>query len=708
MRCTHPVLHLLALIVSAAAPARAAIMTTGDVDPTHPGTDPWTISAELWVGNSSVGDLTASAGSSVSNTFGRIGRQAGAVGTVTVTGSGSTWTNSQALSVGDSGEGTLSIEEGGSIASASGRLGNNAASTGTATIDGSESEWSNGGGLAVGFAGSGEMTIANGGNVTNADGTIGFDSNSVGTATVTGSGSTWSNGLSLVVGLLGTGTLSITDGGSVENTAGTLGFNEDATGSATISGESSAWTNSNDLVVGNSGTGELTIKSGGTVSSVRGFVGRFAGSAGNVEVTGAGSNWTMSDELTVAVLVDEFASGKLMIADGGNVTNTSAVIGGSSSPLQPSPEARVTVTGVGSSWNMTGGLTMNESGTLTVESAGTVNTTDDLSMSGQLTISAGGSVFSDNGALLPSSSATVTGSGSAWTIDKGLSIAGSALPVFPSSAILGIQGGGAVSVREEITLFENGILGLDGGTLTASTVSFQGGEFTFLSGTLHVEQFDGGLLNQGGTLAPGRSAGSTTISVGYQQEVNATLQIEIGGTTAATQHDFVEISGSALLDGTLELALLDGFVPGPADEFVVFDSNSLSGTFTNIANGQRLETADGLGSFLVHYGPMTVFDPNQIVLTDFLSSLTADFDNDGDVDGQDFLVWQRGESPNPSSISDLELWQRQYGDGSLTATAFVAPEPICVWLVIFSLVVSLATSRLGFLELTKNGQVTRL
>lgn len=59
-------------------------------------------------------------------------------------------------------------------------------------------------------------------------------------------------------------------------------------------------------------------------------------------------------------------------------------------------------------------------------------------------------------------------------------------------------------------------------------------------------------------------------------------------------------------------------------------------------------------------------------------SLTAvvsgDFDNDGDVDGRDFLVWQRGESPNPLSASDLALWQSSYGAGGLAAVSAV-PEP---------------------------------
>lgn len=55
--------------------------------------------------------------------------------------------------------------------------------------------------------------------------------------------------------------------------------------------------------------------------------------------------------------------------------------------------------------------------------------------------------------------------------------------------------------------------------------------------------------------------------------------------------------------------------------------------------------------------------------------LTGDFDNDGDVDGRDFLVWQR----NPS-VGSLNDWRNNYGTGSLTA-AVAVPEPGTVLLV---------------------------
>ena len=56
------------------------------------------------------------------------------------------------------------------------------------------------------------------------------------------------------------------------------------------------------------------------------------------------------------------------------------------------------------------------------------------------------------------------------------------------------------------------------------------------------------------------------------------------------------------------------------------------------------------------------------------ATLAGDFDGDGDVDGRDFLEWQRGNSPNPLSAGDLAAWQAAYGMGGLTAAVSI-PEP---------------------------------
>jgi hypothetical protein len=63
------------------------------------------------------------------------------------------------------------------------------------------------------------------------------------------------------------------------------------------------------------------------------------------------------------------------------------------------------------------------------------------------------------------------------------------------------------------------------------------------------------------------------------------------------------------------------------------------------------------------------------------TSVTGDFDGDGDVDGRDFLAWQRGSSPTPLSASDLADWQANFGTGALAATTAV-PEPSCLALLL--------------------------
>jgi GH25 family lysozyme M1 (1,4-beta-N-acetylmuramidase) len=84
---------------------------------------------------------------------------------------------------------------------------------------------------------------------------------------------------------------------------------------------------------------------------------------------------------------------------------------------------------------------------------------------------------------------------------------------------------------------------------------------------------------------------------------------------------------------------------------------------------------------------------------------SADFDNDGDVDGRDFLLWQRGHGITSGATKaqgdanyngavtalDLQVWQNTYGAGVLTATMTV-PEPTA-FLLIASYSASLLTFR---------------
>ncbi len=69
----------------------------------------------------------------------------------------------------------------------------------------------------------------------------------------------------------------------------------------------------------------------------------------------------------------------------------------------------------------------------------------------------------------------------------------------------------------------------------------------------------------------------------------------------------------------------------------------------------------------------------------------GDFDGDGDVDGRDFLLWQRGGSPSSFSAGDLALWRNEYGGTLVGVTA--VPEPGTLGLVVAATCVGLRRLR---------------
>lgn len=76
--------------------------------------------------------------------------------------------------------------------------------------------------------------------------------------------------------------------------------------------------------------------------------------------------------------------------------------------------------------------------------------------------------------------------------------------------------------------------------------------------------------------------------------------------------------------------------------------------------------------------------------------IPGDFDYDGDVDGRDFLAWQRGASPRGTlggPISDLDLaeWQNAYNGGNVSGLQ--VPEPGSIVLLAFTLMGMLAGRR---------------
>ena len=55
------------------------------------------------------------------------------------------------------------------------------------------------------------------------------------------------------------------------------------------------------------------------------------------------------------------------------------------------------------------------------------------------------------------------------------------------------------------------------------------------------------------------------------------LEIEVGGLTPGTQHDQLQVSGTAMLAGRLDVPIINGFVPQPGNQIVFLDAGVLTG-----------------------------------------------------------------------------------------------------------------------------------
>ena len=178
-----------------------------------------------------------------------------------------------------------------------------------------------------------------------------------------------------------------------------------------------------------------------------------------------------------------------------------------------------------------------------------------------------------------------------------------------------------------------------------------------------------------GTIAPGNSGiGALDFIDSLILADTSILLIELGGV-AAGEFDAIQVGDAALLDGmlTVELTDLGGgvFTPqqGDAFEFLVAQT-SISGFFDSFS----LPTLD-LG---------LAWETNVVGTSAFLEVVavaSADANNDGTINGADFLAHQR------DSTELIPQWQSSYGGGP--APVSVVPEPTAAWLALAALAIGI-------------------
>jgi hypothetical protein len=179
-----------------------------------------------------------------------------------------------------------------------------------------------------------------------------------------------------------------------------------------------------------------------------------------------------------------------------------------------------------------------------------------------------------------------------------------------------IQTGGETSLGDSVltaanVLIQGGIIH-HGGTINGN-VNVSRGTIAPTSGG------GGGNVDLGGFLivVPGSYAipgpDNMTINGNLALGVDAHYSMVIRNNTAG-EFDTMNVSGSATFGGTLDVSLINHFVPQPGDSFTVLTAGlPITGAFTNAPNGSRFPTTDGAGSFIATYSD------NHLVLSNFVT-----------------------------------------------------------------------------------------
>jgi T5SS/PEP-CTERM-associated repeat protein len=395
--------------------------------------------------------------------------------------------------------------------------------------------------LTIGGPGEGILTVNSGGVVTNGGAMVGGSGG--GHVNIGDSGS-WTTG-NLAVGAGGHGDLTIQDGGHVESEAGFVGLSGNSGNSVLVQGgntnQVSRWDISY-LAIGGGGGGELDIKDGAIVNSALTIIGQVAGGDGSVTVSGVDTNGQSSTLSAVTLLAGQNGNAELNVLDGASVDAGSILLG---EYHGASVSAKVSGINVASNTPST----LHADGALVVGDLGPAS----------LEIDSGGQVESERGqvtSFIPQtvSEVKIVGSASSWVIQDDLTVG-----VNPS---LSSNSGQAI-----VTLVD--------GYLEADSIYVDAGGMVRGFGTLAVDPANR-FTNANGTISPGLSPGTITISGSFQQLAGGQLLMDIGGTNYA-DNDHLSITNAAVLDGNITFRFLNGFAPKQGQQF---DLLSVGGTLT--------------------------------------------------------------------------------------------------------------------------------
>jgi len=454
----------------------------------------------------------------------------------------------------------------------------------------------------------------------------------------------WTMSMSAVVGKSADGTLLVNSGSAVTTRLLRLAHERGIYSEAIFDGSDTTLRTVSTIEVGSAGSGSLIVRNGAIVSNGLDLtIGLGSLAEGVVTVSGEVTSW----DTVRQIFVGHYGDGFLKIEDGARVRAPAGIIG-----LGSSSSGEVTVTGSGSSWSIGSTLIVGQFGAATLR-------------------------VTDGGLVQVGSPGASHG--------FGLGLSGEASGV--------------------VTLADAGVIRLHGGPIqspsnTDATFNFNGGRLEGV-GTYQV---GAGLTQNGGVLAPGNSAGVTTIN-GFYDLAEGELEIELLGSVGAAGVGFDQlvVNSGVALGASSQLNLLLGYAANVGDSFLIVDSknaNPISGAFAN--DDELTAEYESLRySFSLNYSAGT---GNDIAVTVASVSLIGDYNTDGFVDAADYTVWRdavgtsvvayAGADGNGDGVvdgGDHAVWAAHYGASLAAAMAQAVPEPAAGFLAMLGL---LGTGRL--------------
>lgn len=197
-------------------------------------------------------------------------------------------------------------------------------------------------------------------------------------------------------------------------------------------------------------------------------------------------------------------------------------------------------------------------------------------------------------------------------IVRGFGDADTAAPIDMIGSIVNVNGGELV-LTDDTALTAGAELNLFDGSVKATTIDLTDGSINFTGGELTVDQFNGDLLQQGGTLAAGNSPGITNIDGNYEL-AGGQLKVEfLGSITPGTDFDQYNVTGNVdLTGGSLQVDQLAPFLPSSNFQMIFMTiDGTRTGTFTGLAQWDQVGAYSGFDLFIDY----TAGDGNDIALT---------------------------------------------------------------------------------------------